>query len=514
MLAPPIWTNNRSLFVLAILFIGASAVASEVAHAVNGTNKKPNIIFILTDDQGYGDLSAHGNPILATPHLDQLRSESFRFLDFHVSPTCAPTRSALLTGRHEFKNGVTHTILERERLTLDAITLPQLLQGAGYRTGIFGKWHLGDEDQYLPNRRGFDEVFIHGAGGIGQSYPGSCGDVPGNSYFDPIILHNDQLVKTKGYCTDVFFQRASEWLAEQATSEKPFFAYIPTNAPHSPYHAKKEDAAIYRDRVANDDLANFFGMIHNIDENVGRLRSHLQSLGIDKDTLIVFMNDNGTAAGYTVFSAGMRGAKGSPWLGGTRAISFWSWPETIPTGEAGELTAHIDFLPTIAELAGIPLSQQLLQQIEGRSLVSLWKNPSTKWPDRFLVTHVGRWPKHADPDEYRYSTAAIRNTRWVMVNPIGAPLPDGTDPAWQLFDLSVDYAQTKNVAAEHPEIVREMQVAFDQWWGESRSHLVNEQVVGPKLNPFAVRYWNQFGGAPTEEDYRRMDPDQGWPPKR
>ncbi|XZE21379.1 arylsulfatase [Pirellulaceae bacterium SH449] len=514
MYALPICTNRLSFFAFAAVLIGMFGFAIEATHATDGTNKKPNIVFVLTDDQGYGDLSAHGNPVLATPHLDQLRSDSFRFLDFHVSPTCAPTRSALLTGRHEFKNGVTHTILERERLTLDAITLPQMLQGAGYATGIFGKWHLGDEDEYLPGRRGFDEVFIHGAGGIGQSYPGSCGDVPGNSYFDPIVLHNDQLKQTKGYCTDVFFERASTWLAEQAASEKPFFAYISTNAPHSPYHAKKEDAAVYRDKVANEDLANFYGMIHNIDENVGRLRSHLQRLGIEKDTLIVFMNDNGTAVGHTVFSAGMRGAKGSPWLGGTRAISFWCWPEMIPTGETSELTSHIDFLSTIAELAGIPLPQQLLQQIEGRSLVPLWQTPSPKWPDRFLVTHVGRWPKHANPDEYRYSNVAIRNTRWAMVNPNGAPLQDGTVPAWQLFDLQEDYAQTKNVAVEHPEIVQEMQVAYDRWWGECRSQLVNEHVVGPKLNPFAVRYWRQFGGEPTEEDYRRMDPDQGWPPRR
>ena len=172
--------------------------------------RRPNIIFILTDDQGYGDMSCHGNPVLKTPNIDRLHDESVRFTDFHVSPTCAPTRSALMTGRHEFNNGVTHTIFERERLTLKATTLAQVLKTAGYTTGIFGKWHLGDEAEYQPDQRGFDEVFIHGAGGIGQTYPGSCGDAPGNTYFNPAILHNGKFEKTQGYCTDVFFGQAAE----------------------------------------------------------------------------------------------------------------------------------------------------------------------------------------------------------------------------------------------------------------------------------------------------------------
>ena len=173
---------------------------------------RPNIIFVLTDDQGYGDLSCHGNPILKTPNLDRLHDEGVRLVNFYVSPTCAPTRSALMTGRHEFRNGVTHTIFERERLTLAATTVAQVLKGAGYATGIFGKWHLGDQAEYRPDRRGFDETFIHGAGGIGQTYPGSCGDAPGNNYFNPAILHNGRFVKTEGYCTDVFFRQALRWI--------------------------------------------------------------------------------------------------------------------------------------------------------------------------------------------------------------------------------------------------------------------------------------------------------------
>jgi arylsulfatase len=475
---------------------------------------KPNIIFILTDDQGYGDLSSHGNPILKTTNLDKLRGEAFRFLDFHVSPTCAPTRSALFTGRHEFKNGITHTILERERLTLDAVTLPQALQTAGYSTGIFGKWHLGDEEEYLPNRRGFNEMFIHGAGGIGQSYPGSCGDVPGNSYFDPIILHNDQLVKTKGYCTDIFFERATEWIKEQAKDQKRFFAYIATNAPHAPYHAKEADAALYSGKVPKEDVANFFGMIHNIDENIGRLRERLNELGIERDTLIVFMNDNGTAAGQTVFNAGMRGAKGSPWLGGTRANSLWCWPGVIQNRDSSEFVANIDFFSTIADIAGVEWTDLMRSQVEGRSLAAILQGTQETWPNRFLVTHVGRWPKGANPDDYKYSAASIRDNRWALVNPNGKPLANGESPKWQLFDLTNDYGQSSDIASEHPTVVKEMQDAIDKWWNDCRPKMINEQANGPRLNPFAVRYWNQFGGGPTEADYKRMDPSQGWPPRK
>jgi arylsulfatase A-like enzyme len=465
--------------------------------------KQPNIIFIITDDQGYGDISAHGNPILKTPNLDRLRSEGMSFEDFHVSPTCAPTRSALFSGRHEFKNGVTHTILERERLSLKSITLAQTLRDAGYATGIFGKWHLGDEKEYLPSARGFTEMFIHGAGGIGQSYPGSCGDAPGNKYFNPTILHNDQFEKTSGYCTDVFFRQASAWIRSQNESGRPFFAHIATNAPHSPYIAKPDDAALYADKVNNKQLAHFFGMIHNIDENIGKLMAQLKAMDIERETLVIFMNDNGTAAGSPVFNAGMRGTKGTAFLGGTRASSFWRWPGKIKSGTSKALAAHIDVFPTLAKVAGVTLSTEVQQQIEGRSLMPLLDNPGAEWPDRHIFTHQGRWVKNADPNESKFKMAAVRNTRWALVSEKG-----GSKPDWHLFDLTNDYAQKVDVAAEHPEAVRELSAAFDKWWNECLPLMVNEKAAGPKLNPFAVRYWEQFGGGPTEADYRRMDPKQ------
>jgi len=491
---------NEAMFCVLLAVVLANATALQ-ADSLAG--KRPNILFLLTDDQGYGDISAHGNPVLKTPHLDRLRAESLRFTDFHVSPTCSPTRSALLTGRHEFKNGVTHTILERERLSLKATTLAEVLQSAGYTTGIFGKWHLGDEAEYQPNRRGFAEVFIHGGGGIGQIYPGSCGDAPGNKYFDPAILHNGQFEKTHGYCTDVFYEQATQWIDSQRKNDRPFFAYIPTNAPHGPYIAKPQDKALYEGQGLAESTESFFGMLHNIDQNVGKLLAKLDEWGIAKNTLVVFMNDNGGTAGVSVFNAGMRGSKGTPWLGGTHASSFWRWPGAIQPVDCDRLAAHLDFFPTLAEIAGAKIPVEVQPQVEGRSLVPLIENPASNWADRTLVTHLGRWPKFADPNASKYKACSIRNSRWQLVSEKGAAEPD-----WQLFDLKADYAEINDVASQHPEIVKELASAFDLFWAESLPLMVNEEAVGPAINPFQELYYQQFGGSPTAEDRAKMHPNR------
>jgi len=467
----------RSLaLLLAFVFTAAAAT-------------KPNIIFIITDDQGYGDISAHGNPILKTPNLDRMRSEGVRFTDFQVSPTCAPTRSALLTGRHEFKNGVTHTINERERLTLKATTLPQVLKTAGYTTGIFGKWHLGDEEAHRPDKRGFDEMFIHGAGGIGQAYPGSCGDAPGNKYFDPAILHNGKFEKTKGYCTDVFFTQAAKWI-ESVKGRQPFYVHLATNAPHGPYIARPEDAALYRGKVKDEQTANFLGMVHNIDENVGKLLARLSEWGLEKDTLVIFMNDNGGTAGTKVFNAGMRAQKGSPWMGGTRANSFWRWPGTFQPADCDALTAHIDFLPTLAELAGATLSDDVKKQVEGRSLVPLLREPKAAWADRVLFTHVGRWPA-GQAAESKYARCSVRSPRWHLVCDNKAGKKE-----WQLFDVKADPGEQTDVAAQNATVIAELERAYDQWWDSVLPMMVNENVTGPATNPFADLFYQQFGGGP------------------
>jgi arylsulfatase len=462
-------------------------------NAPSSAPARPNIILVMTDDQGYGDLAFTGNPVLKTPHIDTFARQSVRFTDFHVSPTCAPTRSALMTGRHEFKNGVTHTINERERMTLRAATIAQVLRKAGYSTGIFGKWHLGDEAKYQPGRRGFDEVFIHGAGGIGQTYAGSCGDAPGNTYFNPAILHNGHFVKTEGYCTDVFFAQALKWMDGQRASRAPFFACITPNAPHAPLDCPDEYFKRYAGKVP-DNAAKFFGMIENIDDNFGALLRKLDGWGLAENTLVIFMTDNGGTAGVKVFNAGMRGSKATPYQGGTRVPSFWRWPAAFAGGaDCAALTAHIDIFPTFAEIGDVKLDGPLAKQIEGRSLLPLLKNPQADWPDRLLVTHVGRWER-GRAAESKFDKCSIRDRRFTLVNNT------------ELYDLQSDPGETKNVLAENPATAAKLRAAYDQWWQDVQPLLVNENVTGPKVNPFKARYWKQFGGGPDEALRRKMDP--------
>ena len=460
--------------------------------------KRPNIVLVITDDQGYADLACHGNPYVKTPNIDRFHGQSVRLTNFHASPTCAPTRSAIMTGRHEFRNGVTHTIMERERMTLDATTIAQVLKKAGYTTGIFGKWHLGDEAEYQPNRRGFDEVFIHGAGGIGQNYPGSCGDAPHNKYFDPAILHNGKFEKTHGYCTDVFFGQATQWIEQQRKAGGPFFAYIATNAPHGPLDCPAEYEKRYSGQVPPN-VAKFYGMITNIDDNFGKLMARLSEWKLEQDTLVIFMTDNGGTAGVQTYNAGMRGNKGTPYEGGIRVPSFWRWPAAFSGGvDVAALTAQIDYFPTLAELAGVSLDAALQKQVEGRSLLPLLKDPKAAWPDRHLFAHVGRWPK-GGAAAAKLQRCAVRNTRYKMVHDARGD--------WQLFDMPADPGEKTDVKAEHPDVVRELSAVYDKWWDETQPYLVNENVVPPKINPFVELYYKQFGGEPDAELLKKMDPN-------
>jgi arylsulfatase len=479
--------NRIKIGVLALATLGSVAEAADMAP-------RPNIIVILTDDQGYGDFSCTGNSILKTPNMDRLHGEGVSFKDFHVCPTCAPTRSAMMSGRHEFKNGVTHTILERERMSLETVTLAQVLKSSGYTTGIFGKWHLGDEEAYQPDRRGFDEVFIHGGGGIGQTYPGSCGDAPVNTYFNPVIKHNGWFEKTAGFCTDIFTAQAMKWM-QTVKGAKPFFCYIPYNAAHAPLSCPPRFKVPYAGKVP-DEVATFYGMIANIDENVGQLMAKLKAWGIDQNTLVVLMNDNGGhAPACKIYNAGMRGSKATAWEGGTRAASFWRWPGTLKPTSVGQLTSIIDLFPTFTELAGVTLDAKLTAQVEGRSLVPLLRNPQAPWADRNLVAHVGRWggmKPGAPPEKYGTGVGqcSIRDSRYSFVR--------GKNE-WELFDLKADPGQTKNVADQQPEVVKRLSADYDRWWRDVQPYLVNEDAykTAPKVNPFKEEYWKQFGGGPT-----------------
>lgn len=461
-------------------------IAGAIADSNDSSGTKPNIILVMTDDQGYGDLGCHGHPFLKTPNLDKLHAQSTRFTSFHVSPSCAPTRAALMSGRLPFKNGVTHTILERERMALSATTIAEVLKRAGYATGIFGKWHLGDEDAYQPDQRGFDEVFIHGGGGIGQSYPGTCADVPGNSYFDPVIKHNGTFEKTKGYCTDVFFRQMLGWIKTQKDSGRPFFAYLPSNAPHAPYVVEDTYKKPYMGKCP-DQSASFFGMIANIDENMGLLMEKLDEWKLSDNTLLIFMSDNGSAAG--TYNCGMKGKKLSPHEGGSRVPLFMRLPGRTQAGiDIDTLTRHVDIFPTLAEFAGITIPDNL--QLDGRSLVPLLRNAADiNFNGRMLFFHVGRWPKKGAPGEWgrgtpgpdaaKYNGFAVRSKKWRLV---------GKN---ELYDMENDPGEVNNVIADHPEVVRGMLAAYEKWWEEVRPLMINEDESLEKQKPFVEQFNKQ-----------------------
>lgn len=457
------------------------------SNVIKLENSRPNIIFVMTDDQGMGDLSCMGNQIVKTPNIDAFYEKSTRFTDYHVSPTCAPTRAALMSGRHEFRVGVTHTILERERMALGIHTLPQALQSAGYKTGIFGKWHLGDADEYLPQNRGFDEVLIHGSGGIGQVNLGDFPPNKENAYFDNVLLHNETIVKTKGFCTDVFFNAALAWTKKQIDSKQSYFTYISLNAPHGPFIAPEAYKKRFLDVGYDEKTASRYGMIENIDDNFGVLMNKLKVWNAIENTLVIFTTDNGMSMPAIVkngekiipFNAGMKGRKNSPYEGGNHVPLFWYWKGVLAEGkDINQLTAHIDIYKTFADLAGAELPQNI-QPIEGRSLLPLLQDSNEKWKDRMLFTHCGRWAAGKLSDA-KFSKFAVRSQKWRFVNNS------------ELYDIANDPGESKNVFEIHPKIVSTFKAPYDTWWEESLPLMVNENRAKVKVHPLHIRYYKQL----------------------
>lgn len=486
------------------------------------SGSQPNVILIITDDQGYAPVGRHGHPWIKTPNLDTLFDTSTRFDRFLVSPTCSPTRAALMTGRHPMKNGVTHTILERERMALESTTLPQVLKTAGYTTGIFGKWHLGDEEPYQPHKRGFDEAFIHGAGGIGQAYACSCADAPGNKYFNPVIRHNGSFVQTEGYCTDLFFEAGLGWIQSVKEKEEPFFAYITTNAPHGPFIAPPENEKRFTDLGFEEKVAGFYGMIENIDTNVGLMLEKLKEWDLMKDTVVIFMSDNGMTGGGSgrvgkalgkdengsdmfLYNAGMKGQKGSADEGGVRVPFFVRWDGKIDADHQIEtIAAHIDILPTLADLAGAAIPEE---QVEGRSLLPLIEQEESPWEDRYFFTQKARWKTGSEPNDFQWQNYAVRNQKYRLVGG-GTPTSivekrnkKAVSNKDSLYDMEKDPGQTTNIIEQNPEIAKEMKAAYDAFWKEARPLMVNEEAPMSPTRPFHVWFEEQqaAGGIPKWE---------------
>ncbi len=462
---------------------GPRGEAASAGRSLAGS--RPDIILVLTDDQGMGDLSCMGNRILRTPHLDRLYEQSTRFADFHVSPTCAPTRAAMMSGRYPFEVGVSHTIMQRERLSPNVVTFPEALQKAGYKTGLFGKWHLGDGDAYLPQNRGFDEVLMHGAGGIGQYGFGDFQENAKDKYFDNVLLHNDTIVKTEGFCTDLFFRAALAWTREQVDAKQPFLAYIALNAPHGPLIAPEKYKKRFLDEGYDQSTAGRYGMIENIDDNMGLLMGKLEEWQVLDNTLVIFMTDNGMAMKsirkkgrdrIIPCNAGLRGHKDSNWEGGTHVPAFWYWRGVLGEGvDIPALTAHIDLYRTFCALAGAEIPESALPP-HGRSLLPLLETPNAEWPDRMLFSHRGRWGGGGKGKKTRalakYYGASVRTPRWRLVFAMDSKGP------W-LSDISSDPGEKRNLADAYPEVVEELKAEFDRWWDSTEPLLVNKNL--PRL---------------------------------
>jgi arylsulfatase A-like enzyme len=412
--------------------------------------RQPNVILVMTDDQGYGDLGCHGNKLIRTPNIDKLHSESVRLTNYHVDPTCSPTRAALLTGRYSTRTGVWHTIMGRSLMARDEVTLGDVFAAGGYQTAMFGKWHLGDSYPLFPENRGFGEVIRHGGGGIIQTP-----DFWGNKYFDDTYWHNGKPTKYKGYCTDVFFDGALQFI--EKNKDRPFFVYLPTNAAHGPFLVAQKYRKMYHEAGVKGTLANFWGMITNIDDNMGRLAKKLDELKLTENTILIFTTDNGTAVGSR-HNAGMRGTKGSEYEGGHRVPFFVRWPAKLKGGrDVTRLTAHIDVLPTLVEMCLLKAPKGV--HIDGVSLVPLLEGKKDlEWPDRTLLVHSQRVE---NPQKWRKS--AVMTERWRLVN------------GRQLFDMQADPGQRKDVATANSAVVESLRSEYEKWY-KSISTRFNEYV--------------------------------------
>ena len=410
--------------------------------------RKPNILVVLTDDQGWGDLSVHGNTNLSTPNIDSLARDGAIFDRFFVSPVCSPTRAEFLTGRYHVRGGVHGTSAGSERLDLDEHTIAETFRAAGYATGAFGKWHNGGQHPYHPNARGFDEYYGFTSGHWAH-------------YFDAVMDHNGEIVRGNGFIIDDLTDHAIEFM--KANRGQPFFCYVPYNTPHSPmqvpdrFYEKFDGAqlAMHNRDPEREDMPHLLAalaMVENVDWNVGRMLEALDELNLAGHTIVFYFSDNGPN-GWR-WNGGMKGRKGSADEGGVRVPGLMRWPGKIPAGrKVPEIAAAIDLLPTFADLAGIPVLSE--KPLDGVSLKPLLLGESEEWPDRTLLT-------------YWRGRVSARTQQFRM------------DGQGQLFDMPNDPGQRTDVAAAHSEIAAKLNQALDDWKLEAEAEL------GTDNRPFTV----------------------------
>ncbi|MBF0197205.1 MAG: arylsulfatase [Planctomycetes bacterium] len=434
----------------------------------------PNVILILTDDQGYGDMSGHGNPIIKTPAMDKLREEAVRLTDFHVAPKCTPTRASLMTGMDCMRTGATRVCQGRSMVYRDIKMMPGYFAESGYATGMFGKWHLGDAYPHRPRFRGFEEVLSFRAWGIT-----SLADYWGNSYFDPVLMKNGVDTKYKGYITDIFFDEAMKWMGECAEKKKPFFVYIPTNTPHTPEVVAKEYSSPYKGKYEGKEIPDiFYGMITNIDENLGKLEAFLKEKKLRDNTILIYLSDNGTQnlKAYKLYNSGMNGKKGMLEDGGHRVPLFVRWIDgKLEHGkDIGGLTTVQDLIPTLAELCGLKGD---VSKLDGTSLASLLRGTEQEVKERIMVTQFG-------PHCKKWDSTVVMKDSWRLINK-------------RLYNIENDPHQDNNVFAKHPEVAKELAGHYDRWYEETKPIWDKERytIVGTEHeNPLVLYASDWIGG--------------------
>ncbi len=485
------------------MFLFSTVLYSNCQDKLITDQNKPNVIIILTDDQGYGDLGITGNPHIKTPVLDNFASESIRFNQFYVSPACAPTRASLMTGRYSIRTRVRDTSNGGAIMSTEEVTIAEILKQVGYRTGIFGKWHLGDSYPFRPMDQGFDESVIHLAGGIGQ-----YGDFPNffredSSYFDPILWHNGEQKPYQGYCSDIFAEEAIGFIEQN--HQKPFFCYLSFNAPHTPLQVPDEYYNMYKNidpaagfedddrpfpKMSENDkeaARKVYAMVSNIDDNVGKLLQKLDELNISDNTLLIFMTDNGPQQ-YR-YIAGMSKKKGSVFRGGVRVPFYWRLPALFQGNKDIETNiAHIDILPTIAQLCHAELPTNRI--IDGKSFLPLLKGEKA---DDFEKRPLFFYWTRRYPELYR--NIALQKGHYKLV---GNTDFDASIEDFELYDIKNDEYEQKNILSANKTLASEMKSELDQLIYELTSsyHQLNPPriIIGSELENPVILNRNDAGG--------------------
>lgn len=467
-----------ALAFLAILSVKLSAQTAPVAaHA--DTSSRPNVVLFLVDDQGWGDMGYHGNPYAKTPNMDAFAKEAVELTRFYVSPVCSPTRASLMTGRYNFRTGVTSVFNTACNMDPAETTIAQVLRKSGYATGIFGKWHLGDEGPLAPGARGFDESLTFRGAAMSK-------------YFDPELLHNGAKQSYHGYCMDIFTSAAVDFIRKNRS--RPFFVYLPANLIHTPVQVSEELAEPYVASGLPGKLARLCGMLTSVDNSFARVIDVLRELKLEDNTLIILTSDNGPCSGSMSekrFIAGLHGLKGTVYENGIRVPCFMRWPARFSAhAKVNRLAAHLDVMPTILDACGVDLPAGV--KLDGVSLLPLLRDPGANWPDRTIFF---QWDGRPEPRRGR--AYCVLTDRWKLVQPVGMDRENQQtvrdwyrrlckeagrgdrsiegDFRYELYDVAVDPGEYRDLAAEHPDIVEKMKKQYDAWFTDVCARWLDKQ---------------------------------------